>query len=99
MKTAKRKQFLKTLPRGVIFSFEEIKKIREKFKLAATPEYLQAKGEECNWLTSAGIPFKTIESFCNAYNGIFCEEQRAEKNLTAKYRDYEVGAGDLFVRI
>lgn len=40
-------------------------------------------GEECNWLTRDGKPFKNIAVFCTVYNGVWINKEIRKNNQTS----------------
>lgn len=93
MKIEKRKEFLRTLPTGKKFSASEISAICTEYHLVAPVEFLIAKGDECNWLTSQGNSFQSAKTFATTFNGVYCELKREEQRPII---DYTPGQGDLF---
>lgn len=81
MKNKTIKNTLQNLGVGKRFSLSEIRDYCRKYKLLAPPEYLEFKGNECNWLNRNKESFKTLSSFCSAYNGVFISENRNKKHI------------------
>lgn len=98
MSKERRLEFLQNLPSGKKFSASELSAVCAKFSLAAPVEYLIAKGEECNWLTSNADSFQSAETFANTFNGVYCYEQQRIKNASqgAPIKQYAPTQGDLF---
>lgn len=77
--SARKKAFLRTLPRGKVFSRERLFKYCRKKQLVAPPEWLYNKGVECNWLKNNGQSFSHLGGFATCYNSAYMEEQCYKK--------------------
>ena len=77
--TSRIKEFLRTLPRGRRFPDYLLVKEIEDNGLCVSLRELIDYGENCNWLTRQGKPFKSAHTFATVYNGVWLEEQRKIK--------------------
>lgn len=71
-----KKYLLKQLPKGKEFSEGMLEEAVKICNVKIPVEKLIEYGNECNWLTRKGQPFKSISAFVNSYNGVWLQEQR-----------------------
>ena len=60
------------------FSVESMERVRQRLKLEIPLDCLITYGNERNWLTKNGTPFKDVKVFCTVFNGVWLQEQRKQ---------------------
>lgn len=80
-KLLKRKNLLKQLPRGTVFSQGNLEEACRLCNVKVPVEKLIEYGEGCNWLTRKGKPFQSIAAFVNSYNGVWLQENKKNRDF------------------
>lgn len=63
-------------PRTKPFSLTSIIRTKQELNLEIPLDELITYGNERNWLTLDGLPYRNVKTFCTVWNGIWLEKQR-----------------------
>ena len=71
------------------YPYEKLNAVKLKLNLAIPTSRLVEYGNECNWLTTEGEPFKNIYTFCTVWNGVWLDEKRRNYFKNGPETDYQ----------
>lgn len=63
-------------PKTKPFSVASLMRVKQELNLEIPLDDLITYGNQRNWLTKDGKPYKSVIVFCTVWNGVWLEEQR-----------------------